>query len=338
MIRFDLPAFNPSRLLPNPHAQTILGSYFPGPAEPKGTRFYSIDTTMGDQLALQENQPRNTEANPRQTILLHGLAGCHKSGYMLRTCNRLLDNGYGVFRMDARGSGAGLKLARYHHHAGRSEDLEETIKYVANRYPRVPITLVGFSLGANVLLHYLGLRAGEVHPQVDSAVAVAPPVDLARCSQELESGLSRGYDLYFARVMLARLRQRREARPDMVDFPIKRKPKTLKQFDSQFTAIAGGFQNIDDYYEQASARQYLAKIKVPTLLMVDEHDPVIPISIFSDLDMSSAIQIIRTSGGGHLGYIARRKIDPDRFWLPWRIAEIVQQFDLAAKPKSTIQV
>ena len=293
---------------------------------------------MGDQLALQENQPRSNDSNPRQTILLHGLAGCHSSGYMLRTCNRLLDNGCGVFRMDARGSGAGLKLARYHHHAGRSEDLHATVKYVASRHPYSPITLIGFSLGANVLLHHLGLNAGEIHPQVDSAVAVAPPVNLALCSQELGSGLSRGYDRYFARVMLARLRKRRAARPDMVDFRIRRKPKTLKQFDTQFTALAGGFKDIDDYYQQASAGQYLTNIKVPTVLMVDEHDPVIPVSIFSDSDMSPAIQTFRTKGGGHLGYIARRKIDPDRFWLSWRIADIVQRFHIAAKPKNRIHV
>ena len=326
MLRFDFPKFVPSRLLPNGHAQTILGSYLPSPDEPGDSILRLVDTTLGDQLALHQNQPKSTATPTHQVILLHGLAGCHRSGYMIRTCGRLLERGFGVYRMDARGAGAGVKLARYHHHAGRSEDLKSVVDYVAKEHPQSPITVVGFSLGANVLLHYLGASCSNVHDRVTSAVAVAPPIDLSGCSVGLKTGLSRGYDAYFARVMLQRLKQRRDARPDMVDYPIQSPPKTLRQFDAQFTAKAGGFASIDDYYEQASSGRYLSDIQTPTLILVDQNDPVVPISLFDEVSIAANTHLIRTQGGGHLGYVARRNIDPDRHWLSWRIAEMVEQF------------
>lgn len=285
-----------------------------------------MDTTLGDRLALQENQPAAQKEPTHQVILLHGLAGCHRSGYMIRTCHRLLERGLGVYRLDARGAGAGVELARYHHHAGRSEDLMAAVEYVAKTHPKSRIMLVGFSLGANVLLHYLGNDYSKVHERVAAAIAVAPPIDLARCSSELKTGLARGYDAYFARVMLERLKQRRRARPDMVDCPILKPPKTLRQFDAQFTAPAGGFADIDDYYNRASAGQYLNGINKPTLILIDEDDPVIPVSLFKKISLAPDTRLVRTRGGGHLGYIARRNIDPDRHWLSWRIAEAADQF------------
>lgn len=326
MFRFDFPEFVPSRLLPGGHAQTILGSFLPGPGEPNGSILRFVDTTLGDQLALKQNQPASCAAVTHQVILLHGLAGCHRSGYMTRTCHRLLDRGFGVYRMDARGAGAGLELARYHHHAGRSEDLESAVNFVANEHPNSRIILVGFSLGANVLLHYLGATLSRTHQRVDAAIAVAPPIDLSKCSIELKTGLSRGYDAYFARVMLERLKERRRARPDMVDYPLRNAPKTLRQFDAQFTARAGGFSSIEDYYSQASSGQYLSRIHTPTLIFVDEDDPVIPIALFDEVSVGPNTHLIRTRGGGHLGYFAKRNIDPDRHWMSWRIAEAVEQF------------
>ena len=233
---------------------------------------------MGDRLALHQNQPESPVDSSRQVLLLHGLGGCHRSGYMIRTCRRLLEAGFAVWRLDARGSGAGVTIARYHHHAGRSEDVQAALEFVANKTPGSPVTVAGFSLGANVVLNWLTSRSSSAF--ADSAIAVAPPANLVRCSENLQSGFSRAYDLYFARMMMRHLLHRRQVQPDMIDVSIRRTPESLRQFDSLFTAPAGGFADLDDYYGRSSTIDSLDQIAIPTLVIVDETDPVIPVDMF----------------------------------------------------------
>ena len=328
----DFPEFVPSRLVRGGNLQTVGGSFLPPPREPQDTMLHRVLTTCDDWLALHSNQPSKNPSSTRQVVLLHGLAGSHASSYMIRATVRLLEAGFGVWRMDSRGSGAGISWARYHHHAGRAEDLNAAIQHVQHKQPDCPVTVIGFSLGANVVLNWLGGAFAEASPAVDSAIAVAPPIDLEQCSQNLRSGISRGYDLYFARQLVARLKRRRLARPDMVDFPLRQIPETLQQFDIQFTVPAGGFQDIDDYYQSSSSCQRLSAVTIPTLLLVDGSDPVIPIHMFEQARLSSAIHLLKTGGGGHLGYLARRGIDPDCHWLSWRIADAVRRFDTCPGP------
>lgn len=326
----DYPPFVPHRLVRGGNAQTVAGAFWKPPPEPTGTRQFFVTTTLGDQIALHANCPSRPQANGnpvRQVLMLHGLAGCHGSTYMLRACWRLLEAGYHVWRMDARGAGAGARHARYHHHAGRAEDFQAAVECVVQQYPHAPLTVVGFSLGGNIVLNWLGSDSFQLPSNLDSAISVAPPIDLFRCSDNLKSGLSRGYDRYFASLMLQRRSQRRRARPDMIDFPMPRVPETLKQFDSCFTAPAGGFQSIDDYYQASSSCSTLVNISTPTLILVDELDPVIPVDMFHNVPVSDAIRIQKTRGGGHLGYIGKNGVDPDCHWLGWRIVDMIVAFE-----------
>jgi predicted alpha/beta-fold hydrolase len=327
LFEFDFPEFVASRVIRGGHPQTVCGAWLPGPGEPAGTARYAISTTLDDLLVLHHNPAAEPTPDRRQVLLLHGLSGCHASAYMQRSCRRLIEAGFGVWRLDARGSGAGMGLARHHHHAARHEDLQAAVDFLSSQFPGAPVSVAGFSLGGNVLLNWLASPAAGQPSVVDSAIAVAPPIDLFCCSAGLKCGLSRGYDYYFVKKMLQQLRQRRRARPDMVDFPIRRTPESLADFDRQFTAPAGGFASLDDYYESASSWTRLAGIRIPTLILIDEQDPVIPVRMFDSAPLSNAVTVVRTRGGGHLGYIARPGSDPDCHWLSWRIADAVLKTD-----------
>jgi len=320
----------PHRLIRGGNTQTIVAALLSAPGEPDGTVLDFAPTTLGDRIALHTNQPSTPP--DRFVLMLHGLAGCHGSSYVVRTCHRLLQAGFGVCRMDARGAGAGNRQARYHNHAGRSEDMQAAVDFITSRYPQSHLTVVGFSLGASILLNWLGRCDSRIPRQVDSAMAVAPPIELKHCAANLKFGLSRFYDRHFAKTVMRRLRARRLVRPDMVDFPIPRMPERLSQFDVRFTAPAGGFASLDEYYETASSAQHLSTISTPTLIMVDEHDPVIPVDMFDRHPLSPTTQIKRTNGGGHLGYVSRSGIDPDRHWMTWRVVDAVKAFDEQSRP------
>ncbi len=329
MFSFEVPEFESTfRWLKNlrlsgANLQTIAAAIGGDSCDSGTTIQHLVPTTLDDRLVLHHDAPG--KPSDRHVLMLHGLAGCHGSTYMARNARRLSEAGYHAWRLDARGSGAGVALARYHHHAGRSEDLQAAIDFIATNHPAMRLTVVGFSLGANIVLHWAGQTA-KPNCSVDSLVAVAPPIDLAACSAGLQRGVSRAYDVYFARVVMQRLKERRMARPDMIDFRLPNRPDSLAQFDRTFTAPAGGFASLQDYYEQASSAPGLASITLPTLVLADRLDPVIPIRIFQETTIPSNVRLVVTQGAGHLGYWAKRPAgaDLDRHWMDWRILQVVQ--------------
>ena len=79
-----------------------------------------------------------------------------------------------------------------------------------------------------------------------------------------------------------------------------------------------GFGTADNYYALSSAAQFVPHIRVQTLILAAEDDPLIPVEIFRRLTPSKSTIVHIASSGGHLGYIGRRGIDPDRRWMDWR--------------------
>jgi predicted alpha/beta-fold hydrolase len=104
-----------------------------------------------------------------------------------------------------------------------------------------------------------------------------------------------------------------------VDF--QRRPRTLWEFDDKFTAPLCGFGTAERYYHECSSMHGLPRISVPTLILTARDDPMVPCNMFDGLRRSSSVRLEITAGGGHLGFIARRGIDPDRRWMDWRILE-----------------
>ncbi|MGI9518638.1 MAG: YheT family hydrolase [Pirellulaceae bacterium] len=325
MFHLPFPEFVPHRLLKSGNAQTVVASLLAAPDEPHDTRQHFVPTTHDDQLVLHENQPAAVSEPTRQVILLHGLGGCHSSGYVRRTCHRLLESGCAVWRLDQRGCGAGVAVARWHHHAGRTEDLQAAVDHVRQQAPNTPITIVGFSLGANLALNWAGSDPPPETGCVDSVISIAPPVDLKRCAENLNRGLSRCYDLFFARMLRQRVLERRRAYPGMADRHFVPFPQKLQRFDDQFTAPLAGFTGVDEYYEVCSSWYKLGRIRVPALIVADRSDPVVPFDMFKRCRPSPTVRLATTRCGGHLGYLARPGDDPDRHWLTWRIAEWVSR-------------
>ncbi|WP_010586893.1 YheT family hydrolase [Schlesneria paludicola] len=312
------PNFLPPWVFRNNHFQTLAGAYVFGrwrsgrllPTDRSSSGEVLVDND--DRLAFQDDCPAGWVTGDRVVVLGHGLSGSHASPYMVRIAHQLYSRGVRTVRLDWRGSGAGVGLARYPYHSGRSDDLRATILEVGRRCPGSPISVVGFSMGGNITLKMLG-EAGarqEVLPGVDRAVSVCPPIDLATTIDFLKFGLARWYDAYFAKSCTRDVRYRKRVRPDAIipEGWFNRPPRTMHEFDDTFTAPVCGFASADDYYRKCSAKQFLPTIKIPTLILATKDDPVVPYTPFEDAVLSEFTELHATRYGGHMGFVATRGV------------------------------
>ncbi len=305
--------FRPPWLLRNAHVQTLTGAYVFGRWR-QDPPFPSITTVLGqvllddgDRLVYHDDCPSEWKPGDPVVLLLHGLAGSHASRYMIRIGSKFNRLNLRTFRLDWRGSGAGMPFARYPYHSGRSEDLLAAVQSIQRLCPNSAIHVVGFSMGANVALKLLGEVGAASHGTggITRAVAVCPPIDLSQTIEFIQTGLARQYNNYFARLCVRDVTRRKQLRPDSIvpEGWLARPPREMREFDESFTAPVCGFASAEAYYAHSSAKQYLPVIAVPTLIIAAQDDPLIPFDPFKDAVLSPAVQLLAPKYGGHMGFV-----------------------------------
>lgn len=319
----EFPRFVPHPLIRGGHAQTLYAHYWGGERPIYQATRHTVALPDGDCVVLHDDRPANWKPTDRSALLLHGLAGCHLSPYMVRVASKLNAAGVRTFRMDHRGCGAGQGLARLPYHAGRSDDALQALRYIAAICADSPLSLVGFSLSGNLSLKLVGETPDELPSNLCSVMAVNPSIDLAACVKGLDGPVTRFYDRYFARLLRRQLVISRKCRPDGPCPGWTRNPCRIFDFDQHYTAPAGGFPDADEYYARCSAAQFLDGIRVSTLILSSRDDPLIPAHLFENLRASECVRLHLTDAGGHLGYVGRRGVDPDSRWLDWRVVDWV---------------
>ncbi|GIW80498.1 MAG: hypothetical protein KatS3mg105_2305 [Gemmatales bacterium] len=294
--------FRPLPFLGNNHVQTILAHLLPIPPHPKPTTVRPLRLPDNDYLVLHDSVPERWHAGDAIVVMIHGLTGCHGSGNVLRLAHWLLPRGVRVVRVDLRGAGAGEKLSRRLYNAGCSDDVREAVAEVHRWSPSSPITLVGFSLGGNIVLKLAGEAGSAPPPGLIRVAAFAPPVDMKRCAALLERGVNRLYDAYFTRRLVRMVYKQQECFPELPRITFPRRIR-LRLFDELYTAPRGGFTDANDYYEKSSALRLLSRIQLPTLILTAQDDPFISADPLLDLPANPSLDIRIIAKGGHLGFI-----------------------------------
>jgi len=318
---FSIPEFQPHPLLRNGHAQTLAGVYLPNGRFVERAARHRVVLPDGDAVVLHDDVPADWRPGDRVALLLHGLAGCHQSSYMLRIARKLVGRGVRAIRMDLRGCGAGEGLASRPYHAGRSEDARAALEYLQTLCPESPVTLVGFSLSGNIVLKLVGESPETVPTNVEKAAAVCPSLDLALCARSLLGPGQKLYERHFVWLLCRQIEVNRRLRPDVPALASARRLKTLLDFDDAYTGPVCGFGTADNYYSINSARRHVANIRLPTLILVAEDDPLVPRASFDGIEPPDTVLLHRTRHGGHLGYIGRTGVDPDLRWMDWRMVD-----------------
>ncbi len=323
MTKLALPPFKPHPLFPGGHAQTLAGAYLPGKRYEYTATRHLVHLDDGDRLVLHDDCPSNWQTGGRTALLVHGLAGCHLSPYMVRIAAKLNAIGVRVFRMDLRTCGAGQKLARKPYHAGRSDDARAAIEQIAHLCPGSMTSVVGFSLGGNIVLKLLGESPDSVPTNVDCGAAVNPAADLSASVHALVGPLRSLYDRHFARLLRQQLHAARLT-PESLGVSLPYEPRRIIEFDDLYTAKVWGFGTAEDYYAASSSAPHIAKIQVPTLIIAARDDPMVPVETIERITLSPAVLRHIVDHGGHIGYVGRQNGDPDRRWMDWRIVDWIQ--------------
>jgi predicted alpha/beta-fold hydrolase len=208
--------------------------------------------------------------------------------------------------MNLRGCGAGLNYAKKLYHSGRSQDVQEIIDWITTQYPISPITLIGFSLGANLVLKLAGEVGRKLYaaPTLDSVIAVSPPLNLETSVKLLLHKKNKLFNDYFVKRLIKHVKTKNRFTAKLpTDF--EKGIKTVFDFDEQITAPQNGFKGAKDYYQQSSSGPYVSSIMLPTLLLHSLDDPFIGNADFYQLPNKDNLDLLLTKKGGHVSWLGK---------------------------------
>lgn len=259
----------------------------------------------------------NTSADEPLIMVLHGLEGSIDSHYAAGLLHTLSGAGFNLVFMHFRGcSGEPNRLARGYH-SGETGDLSLVVEHVEYKAKKPISAIVGFSLGGNVLLKWLGEHRQSA--TLRKAVAVSVPFRLDHCADRLDQGLSKLYRNY----LLRKLRGSYKRKFSLIRSPLRVDVDNLKSFrafDDKVTAPLHGFADVDDYYTRSSSLQFLRWIRTKTLLLHALDDPfMLPETTPSASDLSPSVMLEITDHGGHVGFVTGPTPWQARYWLDERI-------------------
>jgi len=289
--------FRPPRLLWNGHVQTILPVLFPRGIKLAYER-ERLELVDRDFLDLDWVRA----GSKRVAILSHGLEGSSRDECVLGMVVALVAAGWDVLAWNFRGCGGqGNRLARFYH-SGETGDLGAVIERAAPAYGQ--IALVGFSLGGNVTLKYLG--EGRTHPAVVAGVGISVPVDLTASCRVLDGRW--GNRIYLRRLvgrLVAKVQAKAREFPLEIDADGAERIRTFAEFDGRYTAPLHGFRDAEDYWARSSARGFLGSIRVPTLLLNARNDPFLAPECFpvEEAKENPALFLETPESGGHVGFL-----------------------------------
>jgi predicted alpha/beta-fold hydrolase len=195
------------------------------------------------------------------------------------------------------------------------------VEAIQQTCPGSAISVVGFSLGGNIVLKWLGERSHQASASIVRGMAVNPPIDLARCTANIALAARGMYDRHFTRLLYRQVQGSPQWDPASPLAKSGRRPRRLIEFDDLFTAPLSGFRDAAHYYSCASAAPSIDRIAVPTLILSAKDDPLIPPSILTSLDYPASVRLRLEDHGGHLGYLSLRSTDADRHWMDWRVVD-----------------
>jgi len=319
----EFPPFRPHPLVRGGDWQTIAPVLFRGDERLPVKAQHPVELEDGDRIVLVESCPESWQTGDPVVMMLHGLAGCHQSNYMIRAAAKMHDRGWRTFRLDHRGVGAAQGLADRPYHAGRIHDALAGLQTIEQLAPGSQLSAVGYSLSGNLILKLISTLKSELPSRLVSVAAVCPAIDLIRSSAQIRVPRNRFYDRHFARFLWKRSADYAAVARELphLSSPSER-PLSLYEFDSRVTAPLGGFADVEEYYHSSSAIHDLHRIDRPTMILAAEDDPLIPADMFRNVRYSSTTSLVMPSGGGHLGFLGRtNQSDPDRRWMDWRIID-----------------
>jgi predicted alpha/beta-fold hydrolase len=245
--------------------------------------------------------------NPSKSvvILLHGMEGHGQRPYITGPALLFNENDIDAICVNFRCCSGELNLKYSSYHSGKSEDLDDVVKHVVSLKKYDSIFIKGISLGANMLLKYLG-EGNSIPPQVKGGMAVSAPCDLSGSAKALHKIINLPYQINFLWGLVKRLKLKQKQFPDLISKSQVRSIFTLNDFDEVYTSRAHGFKNAQDYYEKASSLQFLKSIKTPVLVLNALTDSFLSKNCYpyKEAEQNPFLYLETPAKGGHVGFIS----------------------------------
>lgn len=289
--------------LPNGHIQSIYPALFRkiNGVHYKRERIITADHDFLD-LDWSLSDEQSDDVSPL-VILSHGLEGNSTRQYITGMVKLLNKSGYDCLAWNFRSCSGEMNLTSRFYHSGATDDLDFVIDHALKQNYR-QLHLIGFSLGGNLTLKYLGEAGENLKPDIKNAVVFSVPMDLKACSLAILKRENRVYMHRFLSTLKLKVNEKSRLFPDKVKFSDYRHVKNLYDFDHIFTAPLHGFNSADHYYDSCSSMHFVQNIRIPTLIVNTLNDPIVPFSSLP-LDLISSLDSVLlecSAQGGHCGF------------------------------------
>ncbi|MEE4113966.1 MAG: alpha/beta fold hydrolase [Desulfobacteraceae bacterium] len=300
--------YRPSPLMANGHLQTILPSLL---RRVNGVRYQRERIATPDDDFIDLDWSRR--GSRHLALLCHGLEGSSQATYMRGMARALNQAGWDAVAYNYRGcSGTINRRLRAYHSIG----------------------FVGFSLGGNLVLKYLGENAASLDPERHWAAAVSVPCDLKASARQLDRAVNQVYNWRFLRTLTAKARWKAHCYPGCIDTSRLPSVRSLKDFDDVYTAPVHGFRDAEDYWRRCSALRFVNGIRIPTLLINALNDPFLapPCFPYDAARRNDSLFLETPTSGGHVGFLPSNPREP--FWHEARVVQFAGAHHAGSVPRA----
>ena len=317
-----LEDFVPRRFLRSGHLQTLAGNFLPRQytlPEPE-VLLVEVEAAQADRpssslLCHCHWQPEEVRRDRLTIVLVHGLEGSSSSQYVLGNSARAWAAGCNVVRMNMRSCAGDERLSPSIYHSGLSQDVDAVVKEILRTHHLRAIAVVGYSMGGNLVLKWVGEQGASLPQEIKAAVGVSPLMDLAVSSAALHEPLNRGYEWHFLRSMLQRMHRKAQFFPNIYTTDGLDQIRSMRNFDDRVVARYGGFADAGDYYQQVASSRFAGQIAIPTLILHSLDDPFIRMlpQTRETLLANAHVRLIETRHGGHCAFLSPQP-GSDSYW------------------------
>lgn len=311
--------FEPHALLLSGHLQTIAGTFLrrtfalPAPED----RLFRVDPES--QLRGVCNWQPGKRRDVPVIVLVHGLEGSSDSNYVRGIADKAFGRGFHAIRLNQRNCGGTEGLTPTLYNSGMSSDYRAVLtELIADGFQK--IFFAGYSMGGNLVTKMAGELANTAPRQLRGVAAVCPALDLSACADALEKTENYLYQRHFVKGLLERYRRKAEMFPDRYSGNGFGRVRTVREFDDVITGPQFGYQDAEEYYQDAGAKRVIAGVRVPLLLVTAKDDPFVPYESFlrANVAENPFVEFVAPVHGGHCGFISKWS-GRERHWAEERI-------------------
>ncbi len=327
---YSASKFKPAWWLTNAHFQTLAAKFFRRKKQLL-TNNETLELPDGDFIDLAWTEQPKKNNNKPIVVMLHGLEGSKDSHYAKGMLAAVKARGWIAVLMHFRGCSGKPNRQASSYHSGDTRDISYLTEHLIAHYQQCFFSILGFSLGGNVLTQYLAQAPNNPYK---AAAVICAPLDLASCSVRINQGFSRLYQKYLLQMLKdSALEKIGKKMINHIKPAQLAAIKTIVDFDEKVTAPLNGFNSADHYYQQTSGNKVIPNIKQPCLFVHSADDPFLNHqSSLPTQKLPEHLTFEVSKRGGHVGFIYGNNPFKPRYWLEKRIPDFLANY-LSVKEK-----